>query len=537
MKKREESFPITKEIVDDFIKINSKQWSEILPNGKYIYINLSMVRMQAAWVIPKLLYAKGIQEKTGAVPVAITWSNNELLTRFFDSFGIKHISLDDLCYKHPFLGLKSFFKSFFSLYAHKDSKYIKEIKIKDLDIGYSLYEDILRTSSLSTLKTSRNKIAFKKTFHILWVVYCLQNFIKKNPLQYAVMDDLAYHEEMLVRLFLKSGAKVVACEHESETFIQLREDGTVKRRPQMANEKLHPMGNGLISASDLEIAMEWTNNYLNERFQGKNGRAIDRGAFAGKKILNKEEMHDLIGSDREKKTVVIMAHTFTDAIYNYGFYYFRDYYDWLENTLKIACEVDNVNWILKPHPTRKSYNESTDSIEDMFEHYHKENMYILSDDVSSESIKNIADVIVTIGGNAGAEYACFGIPSIIVGRPYYAGFGYTYEPKTYEEYQNLLTNVRNIEHLSEDQTNKAKYVFYLQNHPSENELLFKDDFARMIQKQYNQMFDEIALSYFKDNSETKTYNDDILKNITEYYQSHNMKEVEYFKRGYQFADN
>lgn len=92
---------------------------------------------------------------------------------------------------------------------------------------------------------------------------------------------------------------------------------------------------------------------ITDRFSGANGREIDRGAFAGKTVLTRDELIERIGLDGNKKTVVIMAHTFTDAVFNYGTYYFRDYYDWLEQTLKIAKNVYTVNWILKPHPTTK----------------------------------------------------------------------------------------------------------------------------------------------------------------------------------------
>ena len=91
--------------------------------------------------------------------------------------------------------------------------------------------------------------------------------------------------------------------------------------------------------------------------------------FTGKKVFTREELQKKLGLDDKKKNVVIMAHTFTDAVFNYGNYYYRDYYDWTEKTLKIASKVKDVNWILKPHPTRAAYNESKDSIENMFKKY------------------------------------------------------------------------------------------------------------------------------------------------------------------------
>lgn len=106
-----------------------------------------------------------------------------------------------------------------------------------------------------------------------------------------------------------------------------------------------------------------TNQLIKDCFSGKSGRDIDQGDFKDKTIIDRKEAEKRLGLLDGKKNIVIMAHTFTDAIYNYGTICYRDYYDWIESTLKIAEEVEQVNWILKPHPTRKAYHESKDSIE------------------------------------------------------------------------------------------------------------------------------------------------------------------------------
>ena len=84
-----------------------------------------------------------------------------------------------------------------------------------------------------------------------------------------------------------------------------------------------------VSEEDLECI----NRILEDRFAGKNGRNIDRHAFAGKKVLSKEEAFAELGLNPKKKTVIIMAHTFTDAVFNYGDTPFKDYYDWTEQIL------------------------------------------------------------------------------------------------------------------------------------------------------------------------------------------------------------
>lgn len=202
-------------------------------------------------------------------------------------------------------------------------------------------------------------------------MYALNSFIKKHPLEYAVMDDFAYHEGAFIKLFRERGAKVLACSNAGHETLHYDNDGEIIGRMAMYNarykEKIKTITDDKIAEADKLIA---------DRFSGANGREIDRGAFAGKKVLTKDEFAAKLGLDLSKKTVIIMAHTFTDAVFNYGTYYFRDYYDWLEQILKIAREVKDVNWVLKPHPTRHAYNESADSIEDMFARYKYRQSYL-----------------------------------------------------------------------------------------------------------------------------------------------------------------
>lgn len=525
MGKREEQLMCSEELVKAFIQENRKQWSNIKHTEQYIFINFSMVRMQMAWIFPKLLYAKGVEMATKGMPIVFTWRENPLLTELIGSFGMKHIALDTLNYSHCDTFLKSFIKTAGFMLLDGSGEGIKKIEICGISAGRSLYEDIIRTSSLSTIKSARNIVCIKKMQHLLWTTYSLNLFCKKYRPCFVVCDDIAYHERMFLKLFHRYKAKIYNASHIGDGKISFEKDGRIKPRSLQKNiiikQKVDQLDNEVI---------HWSEKYLKERYKGKNGRDIDRGAFVGKKVITRESIIKSLSLDPKKKNVVIMAHTFTDAVFNYGDLYFRDYYDWTEQTLKLAGEIESVNWILKPHPTRSAYNESVDSIEDMYERYKRPHIHWLSDDVSAESIRNIADVLVTIGGNAGAEFACEGIPSVIVGKPYYHGFGYTIEPKTRKEYEECLRKVDQIKRLNEEQIIKAKKVFYLAN-SNILSTAYTDEFAGLIIREYRNMLDEIALKYFASNDGTQQYNDKLMNQIVEYFQSHDMKECEYYRRG------
>lgn len=525
MKKSEEEFPLSEELIQQFIQENRKQWPNIKHTKKYLFINFSMVRMQVGWIIPKLIYAKGVESVTGAKIVVFTWRENPLLTDLFASFDILHIALESLNRSDYGACFRSVFKTLTFILLDGSGIGLKKVRVCGISAGNSLYEDIIRNSSLSTIKSARNKICIKKMLHILWTTYSLDHLCKKYSPCFVVCDDIAYHEGLFLKLFHKYCSEIYNASSRGDGKIIFESNGNIKPRSMSNREwcqkRLSELG---------DEAVLWSEQYLKERYKGKNGRSIDRGAFSGKRVLTREEIIKEQNLDPQKKNVVIMAHTFTDAVFNYGELYFRDYYDWTEQTLKLAGEIESVNWILKPHPTRSAYNESKDSIEDMFERYKKPHIHLLSDEVSAESIRNIADVLITIGGNAGAEFACEGIPSVIVGKPYYYGYGYTIEPATRREYEDCLRKIDSVKKLNKEQIITAKKVFYIQNN-AVSELLFQDEFANLVNQDYFQMVDEIALQYFASNEGTQKYNDRLMKQIIDYFKSHNMKECEYYKRG------
>lgn len=522
--KRQEDFPGDIELISQYITENKKQWKKVEHTKEYIYVNLSMVRLQFGWIIPKLYFAKGLEEKTKANVIVMTWRENSLFTQLVESFGFEHIVLDSLNMRNIGVMVKALFQTMRFMLSDGTGEGLKKINAGDLKIGKNLYEDILRTSSLSTIISAKNKICIKKMIHLLGTVDSIQKLCLKKFPKFMICDDIAYHEGIFIKLFLQKNAKVFNVSSMGKEKITVKENGDIKTRSEQKNE----MFKNMIKQLD-ESSVTWSEKYLCERYEGKNGRNIDRGAFSGKAVLSRGEAQMQLGLDPTKKNIVIMAHTFTDAVFNYGELFYRDYYDWTEQTLQLAAKNEKVNWILKPHPTRNSYHEENDSIEDMYERNRKTNIFLLPDDVSAESIRNFADVILTIGGNAGAEFACEGIPAIIIGKPYYQGFGYTIEPKSKMEYEKCLSSIEQIPRLNEEQVNTAKKLFYLNNYPTES--IFADEFGTLINEEYKKMTDRIALQYFESNKGTESYNNDLIVKITEYVHTHDMTKCNYYQQG------
>ena len=527
---KQEDFPIRTEAVERFVKVNRAQWENdaAASEEKYVFVNLSMVRMQMAWVVPKLLYAKGVADTLHAKVIVITWREQPLLDEVCDSYGFTHYCIEKEDKKNLRFFVKALTKVLFFMCSDGTGSGLQQMKIEDFCAGRAIYEDILRTSELSTIRSARNKICIKKATHILWMFYTMRSYCKKHPPVFALADDAAYHEALLSSLFSSCGAKVINSNQEQEMVLGFDANGNPNRMHLMMQLKYRDL------IKDIgEKEAEQAGRILEERFAGKNGRDIDRGAFKDKRVMTREEAVNELHLDPKKKNVVIMAHTFTDAVYNYGDLFYRDYYDWTENTLALAAKNDKVNWILKPHPTRSAYHESQDSIEDMFARYQKDHMVMLSDDVSAESIKNLADVIVTIGSNAGGEFSVLGIPAVIVGKPFYGKLGFTIEPATKKDYEDCLMHIQEVQPLTQEQILTAKKAFYLRNSkgPAILGTKYDDEFGSLVNEQYKHMGDKMALAYFESNRGTEKYNTQITESITDYMEQHDMKTCKYYTQG------
>lgn len=524
---KQEDFPIDQKVLDRWVEYNNKSVKKIeAKNDRYIYINLSMVRLQTAYILPKILFALGMAEKQHANVIAITWRPNDRFKKLLDSYGIIHLNLESLIRKDVVAFVKALYLTTCVLSKREKGEGLKNLVYKGIPVGKSIYEDILRTSELSTIKTSLNSVCMKKILHLLWMFNSLDHYLSKYKPLFCITDDLAYHEGMQSALFYVHGSKLSNVSWSGLGRVLFDEKLSTIRWPKLSNIYCHDHIDE-IHQDEAEKAIV----YLEDRFQGKNGRNIDRVAFVGKKVWGRNEGINELGLDPNKKNVVIMAHTFTDAIYNYGDTIFRDYYDWTEQTLCIAGEIDSVNWILKPHPTRKAYHETKDSIEAMYDKYKKNNIYLLSDEVSSESIKNLADAIITIGGNAGAEYACYGIPVVIVGTPYYKGFGYTIEPRNLQEYRKCLHEISKIKKLNAEQTTTARKVFYLKNCSGKKKREFGDELTQVVTSGYQKMLNAMALKFFDKNEGTQPFNDELTENVLDLLKKSDYRSVDYYNAG------
>lgn len=217
-----------------------------------------------------------------------------------------------------------------------------------------------------------------------------------------------------------------------------------------------------------DVVIPLADHYLDERHNQNVRHLSVELAFSKTKRLfeTSEEFCEHYTLDPAKSTVFVMLHAFNDHPHSHFAtpMYFRDYFDWFEQTLEIAKTVPSVNWIFKEHPGAGMYTTRDVDLDNTFAHLDAPHIRFLNRnaDFNALSIRYVANAIVTCLGTAGMEYACLGIPCILAGEAPYSGFGFTAEPGSLSEYANCLRTVDKLPRLSIEQIKAAKVVTFFE---------------------------------------------------------------------------
>jgi len=180
-------------------------------------------------------------------------------------------------------------------------------------------------------------------------------------------------------------------------------------------------------------------------------------AYSGK-IYSKQALRDAMGICGNGKIGFLAAHVFCDSPHLSSSMLHDDYYCWLIESINSCANADGIDWFVKPHPASALYGEQG-MVEEVVREKGARNIHVCPYDLSTSSLCECADIILTVHGTIGIEYSCFGIPTILAGTPFYAGFGFTYEPKSIDEYNSMITNAASLDRLSASQVNMALQVY------------------------------------------------------------------------------
>ena len=504
-------FEIEEQELCQFCKKNLKYWNagenkESESENGTIFIGLFMVEKWIPWLLPKMLYSKGLEKSTGCCPIVIDWEYNEQLVQFYSSYGIGYISLKKEMFKNFTGCLYGMLRTAGFFLFQGNGKRMSQMKYQGMELGHFMFDTVIRTNQeIYTIRTARNKTCLKKVWTGFWTLHTLSVVCKKYKPKYYYFDDLVYDEGMIVTFLSNKECQIYKCELNGTQLHPKMENGEIYW-PDFEREILKEDIRTLKEEEKQEY-IEIADKLLSDRFQAKNGDVRDsKAAFIGKKEGSREVLAEKMGLHKNRKNVVICCHTLSESAHRCSEQVFEDTYTWVEETMKMVRDNENANWIIKVHPIAAMKYGEGGVVEGLYEKYKSDNLFLFPDEYNSALVGQLADVVITIYGTVGCEYSCLGIPVILAGKAVYSGFGYTVDAFTRTEYEKALDNVQNIQPLTEKQKNMAKLVFTCQSRRKEVEkdamaskmtdLIWKMDTEYMAGKSLKQLNAE-ALRYLR----------------------------------------
>ncbi len=192
--------------------------------------------------------------------------------------------------------------------------------------------------------------------------------------------------------------------------------------------------------------------YLRLREAGKSSDINARYAFQSEhRTVSRAEARRAFGVADDRKLAIVYAHVWFDFPHTFAMGNFVDFYDWMRFTLGQLPHIEDVDWILKPHPTESWYGgfRLQDMIADLPGH-----VRLAPAETDSLTAMTAADAVVTVHGTVGLEATAHGLPVIAADRSFYSAWGLTHLAKSRDDYGTLL---RSVGHLKQpDQTDRDR---------------------------------------------------------------------------------
>ena len=369
------------------------------------------------------------------------------------------------------------FDDFVNLNDIEESRAKSRIIIKDIESKKKQIEKQVLSITLRKLRKGQLNLDNKLDMEVLldeYVEYFLSKKVsnllqKKYNFNLLIINEKGYSPASeFYNDFIKRGKKVV------QWVSSVNDSGFIFKKYNNKNKFLHPFSLDKNTWKD-QLRLKWSQKKSNITLS-RIRSFYTKGTWFNRQDLNKNKFffnkNDLIKKlkiNKKKKTAVIFSHILYDATFFFGSNIYFDYQEWLVETVKIAVQNKNINWILKVHPVNiwrsKMDNAKLENLEVLSICKElggiPENLQIIDSDteINTLSFIEFIDYGITVRGTVGLELSSFGKVVVTAGSGRYDGNGFTLDPQSKEEYKKILMNLHNYKPLSKRKKERAQKFF------------------------------------------------------------------------------
>jgi hypothetical protein len=387
-------------------------------------------------------------------------------TLVYNAFGIKNfiypLKLDKI-YLYPIITLKFliiFFQKYLNFLFFRDFNWmIHNLKIFDIHVGDLIYDSYVRYNH-NFLKPKKFDIDLIKIFiKTVFIAVQVEYIFKTKNVKQLVVGTATYvsFSSISLRYAVKNKIPAIFAAWFLVLFYE-KYERLFHSRQKIFKKDL----------DKIKLPKDWLiqyKNYSRSRYLGKLDQPDFINAFRNRKILKKKELYRLLNINNKKysKIILIAPHAFSDASHESFKNIFNDFYDHFISTIKYIKQsrhLDDVLWIVNPHPSSSDYKEEG-LVEKILKNYSCENIILFPKQINTYSILKYIDTVITCNGTIGLEFpACFEKKSILAGDAPYSGLGINIEPRNKKQYFRVLDNIKNVNLLNNKKKKLAKKIFF-----------------------------------------------------------------------------
>ncbi|HEY6802559.1 MAG TPA: hypothetical protein VI306_03170 [Pyrinomonadaceae bacterium] len=407
-------------------------------------------------------------ELAGFRPVVLLMIQDKFLRRYYDLAGY------DVVYWDPFGRAAEFNEAAANLLtACRTQQDVLQLEENGVRIGKNAVSTLLRQLRKGSLdltsSNTKQKLSERLSF-ALGATAAAKDVLDELKPEILLSVDIEYTPEgELYDSCLRTGVDVIRFEvaHKNNSLIFKRYtfDNRDEHFSTLSNESWNQI-----------LSLGWTKEHRNELDQELYRSYITGDWYGGpgtqhnKRLVDTNELRKTLGLDPTRKNAVIFPHILWDASLRWGVDLFRDYEEWLIETVRVACANDSVNWVIKVHPAhvgknqKERFNGEPAEIVSLRKHLGElpPHIHLITpeSEISTYSLFEIMDYCVTVRGTVGIEAAMRGIPVFTAGTGRYDRRGFTIDSTSREEYLERIKTIAETARLSPQQQELAERFAY-----------------------------------------------------------------------------
>lgn len=448
-------------VVTRFAETNRPYWEPAAKRGTGILVEGHLAEYGPNYLFRTGVAAKAVQAALGGGDIVVVvngfsyqWQS---AVKAYASFGITRWAFlgRKFMLLGPLLLLFACILAALRFPRVRTPQHLLDIHLGGIKIGDLIYDEVLRSTKQPTIRAI-DWTVYKVMARSWFYYYQYHLLFGMGSYRFYVATHTAYPEYgLLCRVALQRGITVIeTSDIQMSTYDSIGEKDLPTYHQGINAEIRGDLESGNQSVAEREALARES---LRRRLDSEIKQIDAQKAYSGK-AYTPDELRAALGIPSDHRIGFVVAHIFCDSPHLSLSMLHADYYRWLESTIECCAESAGISWVVKPHPSCALYGEEG-MVEALVVASGATNIHVCPKDLNTSSLRACADVLLTVHGTAGLEYACFGIPTILAGTPFYAGFGFTQEPQTADEYAVAVLSAASLGRLSEQQISTALQVF------------------------------------------------------------------------------